>query len=42
MNDKVEEFSKSNGDLLNLMTSTQIATICVERELRIRRYTAVR
>jgi two-component system CheB/CheR fusion protein len=37
---KVEELGQSNNDLQNLMASTQIGTIFVDRELRIRRYTA--
>jgi two-component system CheB/CheR fusion protein len=37
---KVEELSQSNSDLQNLMASTQIGTIFLDRELRIRRYTA--
>jgi len=37
---KVEELSQSNNDLQNLMASTQIGTIFVDRELRLRRYTA--
>lgn len=37
---KVEELSQTNSDLQNLLASTQIGTIFVDRELRIRRYTA--
>jgi two-component system CheB/CheR fusion protein len=36
---KVEEVSHVNSDLQNLMTSTAIGTIFVDRELRIKRYT---
>jgi two-component system CheB/CheR fusion protein len=36
---KVDEVSHSNNDLQNLMASTEIGTIFVERELRIKRYT---
>ena len=36
---KVEELSRSNADLQNLMASTQIATIFLDRDLRIKRYT---
>ncbi len=35
----VEELSRSNSDLQNLMASTNIATIFLDRELRIKRYT---
>ncbi len=39
MKSKVEELARSNGDLQNLMASTQIATIFLDRQLCIGRYT---
>ena len=36
---KVDEVSRGNSDLQNLMFSTNIATIFLDRELRIKRYT---
>ncbi len=37
---KVDELSRSNSDLQNLMASTEIGTIFLDRQLRIKRYTA--
>lgn len=36
---KIEELSQTNNDLQNLMASTEIGTLFVDRELRIKRYT---
>jgi two-component system CheB/CheR fusion protein len=36
---KVEELNHTNGDLQNLLDSTQVATIFLDRELRIRNFT---
>ncbi len=36
---KVDELSRSNDDLQNLMASTNIATVFLDRDLRIERYT---
>ncbi len=36
---KVDEISQSNNDLQNLMSSTEIGTIFVDRDLCVRRYT---
>ncbi|HVF70494.1 MAG TPA: PAS domain S-box protein [Chthoniobacterales bacterium] len=39
LKDKVEELSRANSDLNNLMTSTDLATIFLDRQLRVLRYT---
>jgi two-component system CheB/CheR fusion protein len=36
---KVEELANSNGDMHNLMNATAIATVFMDRELRIKRFT---
>ncbi len=39
MKSKVEQLARSNGDLQNLMSATSIATIFLDRELCIQRFT---
>ncbi|MDX1663015.1 MAG: chemotaxis protein CheB [Candidatus Promineifilaceae bacterium] len=40
LKNKLEEVSRAHGDLENLMAATEIATLFLDRELRIQRYTA--
>jgi PAS domain S-box len=39
LKEKVDEVSRANGDLQNLMAATEIGTIFLDRALRIKRYT---
>jgi PAS domain S-box-containing protein len=39
LQDKVEELEGVNNDLLNLLESTAIATVFLDRELKVKRYT---
>jgi two-component system, chemotaxis family, CheB/CheR fusion protein len=39
LKDRVDELSRANGDLKNLMTSTSVGTIFLDRALHIRQYT---
>ncbi|NIP79895.1 MAG: PAS domain-containing protein, partial [Gemmatimonadetes bacterium] len=39
LRNKIEELARANSDLKNLMAATEIGTIFLDRELRIKRYT---
>jgi two-component system CheB/CheR fusion protein len=39
LREKVEEITRTNSDLQNLLASTRIATVFLDRALRVRRYT---
>jgi len=39
MQSKIDEFSRVNNDMNNLLNSTEIATLFLDKELNIRRYT---
>jgi two-component system CheB/CheR fusion protein len=39
LQEKVEELESSNNDIVNLLSSTNIATVFLDKELKVRRYT---
>lgn len=39
LKNKIEELNRANSDLQNLLSATDIATLFLDRELRLRRYT---
>ncbi len=39
LHEKVEELESTNNDIVNLLSSTNIATVFLDKELRVRRYT---
>lgn len=39
LKNKIEELNRANSDLQNLMASTEIATLFIDRRLRVKRYT---
>jgi two-component system CheB/CheR fusion protein len=40
LREKIEELGRTNSDLQNLMASTRIGTLFLERNLRLKRYTS--
>ena len=39
LQEKVEEMENTNNDIVNLLSSTNIATVFIDKELKVRRYT---
>ena len=39
LQEKVEELEDTNNDIVNLLSSTSIATVFLDKELKIKRYT---
>jgi two-component system CheB/CheR fusion protein len=40
LQEKVEELEEANNDVVNLLSSTNIATVFLDKELKVKRYTA--